>query len=133
MVVSQPEFSIPSGRVIRILNEAVEVYGLPKQIVVDNGPEFYDPQIGFPHEIAVLRTAFNEKFVLNLPNAGTLSGIEWKLFQKPTYDKCYKRRSNVFSHGFNTLEGSLFVMNIIDFNFDGFIAFGYVMLLLGYF
>ncbi|AIT10836.1 hypothetical protein LEP1GSC071_0689 [Leptospira santarosai str. JET] len=43
MVVSQPEFSIPSGRVIRILNEAVEVYGLPKQIVVDNGPEFYDP------------------------------------------------------------------------------------------
>ncbi|EMO86328.1 hypothetical protein LEP1GSC070_2794 [Leptospira santarosai str. AIM] len=43
MVVSQPEFSIPSGRVIRILNKAVEVYGLPKQIVVDNGPEFYDP------------------------------------------------------------------------------------------
>ncbi|EMM76164.1 hypothetical protein LEP1GSC040_3670 [Leptospira santarosai str. 2000030832] len=76
MVVFQPEFSIPSGRVIRILNEAVEVYGLPKQIVVDNGPEFYDPHIGFSHEIAVLRTAFNEKFVLNLPNAGTLSGIE---------------------------------------------------------
>ncbi|WP_411431089.1 IS3 family transposase [Leptospira santarosai] len=39
-IVTQPEFSIPSERVVRILNEAVEVYGLPKQIVVDNGPEF---------------------------------------------------------------------------------------------
>ncbi|EMO23666.1 hypothetical protein LEP1GSC168_1676 [Leptospira santarosai str. HAI134] len=29
-----------SERVVRILNEVVEVYGLPKQIVVDNGPEF---------------------------------------------------------------------------------------------
>ncbi|EMP03933.1 putative insertion element IS407 [Leptospira santarosai str. HAI1380] len=39
-IVTQPEFSIPSERVVRILNEAVEVYGLPKQIVVDNGHEF---------------------------------------------------------------------------------------------
>lgn len=39
-ITTQPEFSIPSERVIKILNEAIEVYGLPKQIVVDNGPEF---------------------------------------------------------------------------------------------
>ncbi|WP_426580241.1 IS3 family transposase [Leptospira interrogans] len=39
-IATQPEFSIPSERVIKILNEAIEVYGLPKQIVVDNGPEF---------------------------------------------------------------------------------------------
>ncbi|EPE84236.1 HTH-like domain protein [Leptospira noguchii str. 1993005606] len=39
-IATQPEFSIPSERVVRILNEVIEVYGLPKQIVVDNGPEF---------------------------------------------------------------------------------------------
>nr|WP_016754431.1 integrase core domain-containing protein [Leptospira santarosai] len=39
-IATQPEFSIPSERVVRILNEAVKIYGLPKQIVVGNGPEF---------------------------------------------------------------------------------------------
>ncbi|UOG49416.1 DDE-type integrase/transposase/recombinase [Leptospira noguchii] len=39
-ITTQPEFSIPSERVVRILNEGIEVYGLPKQIVVDNSPEF---------------------------------------------------------------------------------------------
>nr|WP_232397964.1 integrase core domain-containing protein [Leptospira kirschneri] len=39
-IATQPEFSIPSERVIKILNKAIKVYGLPKQIVVDNGPEF---------------------------------------------------------------------------------------------
>ncbi|EMO91158.1 integrase core domain protein [Leptospira noguchii str. 2001034031] len=39
-IATQPEFSIPSERVVRILNEGIEIYGLPKQIVVDNGPEF---------------------------------------------------------------------------------------------
>lgn len=40
VMATQPEFSIPFGRVIRILNEVAEVCGLSKQIVVDNGPEF---------------------------------------------------------------------------------------------
>ncbi|MDI7223740.1 integrase core domain-containing protein [Leptospira santarosai] len=40
VIATQPEFSIPSERVVRILNEAVKIYGLPKQIVVGNGPEF---------------------------------------------------------------------------------------------
>lgn len=39
-VVTQAEFSITSERLVRILNEASDTYGLPKQIVVDNGPEF---------------------------------------------------------------------------------------------
>ncbi|AXR64071.1 putative insertion element IS407 [Leptospira mayottensis 200901122] len=39
-VVTQTEFSITSERLVRILNEASEVCKLPKQIVVDNGPEF---------------------------------------------------------------------------------------------
>nr|WP_019518025.1 transposase [Leptospira kirschneri] len=39
-IATQPEFSIPSERVIKILNEAIKVYGLPKQIVVDNSFEF---------------------------------------------------------------------------------------------
>ena len=32
--------SMPSERVIRILEQAAKVYGLPERIVVDNGPEF---------------------------------------------------------------------------------------------
>ncbi|EMM88492.1 HTH-like domain protein [Leptospira santarosai str. 2000027870] len=40
VIAAKPEFSIPSERAVRILNETIEVYGLPKQIVVDNGPEF---------------------------------------------------------------------------------------------
>jgi putative transposase len=32
--------SMPAERVIRCLEQAAEAYGLPKRIVVDNGPEF---------------------------------------------------------------------------------------------
>lgn len=32
--------SMPSERVIRILEQAAKVHGLPERIVVDNGPEF---------------------------------------------------------------------------------------------
>ncbi|WP_420890120.1 IS3 family transposase [Leptospira mayottensis] len=39
-VATQVEFSITSERLVRILNEVSEVRSLPKQIVVDNGPEF---------------------------------------------------------------------------------------------
>lgn len=39
-VVTKAEFSITSERLVRILNEVSEVRSLPKQIVVDNGPEF---------------------------------------------------------------------------------------------
>ncbi|EMF89066.1 putative insertion element IS407 [Leptospira santarosai str. ST188] len=39
-VATEAEFSITSERLVRILNEVSEVHSLPKQIVVDNGPEF---------------------------------------------------------------------------------------------
>jgi putative transposase len=31
--------SIPSGRLLRTMNQLIEVYGMPKAIRVDNGPE----------------------------------------------------------------------------------------------
>ncbi|ASV12047.1 hypothetical protein B2G51_10365 [Leptospira santarosai] len=39
-VATKAEFSITSERLVRILNEVSKVRSLPKQIVVDNGPEF---------------------------------------------------------------------------------------------
>ncbi|PJZ66543.1 hypothetical protein CH371_00020 [Leptospira wolffii] len=39
-IASKPKFSITSERLVRMLNEVSETYYLPKQIIVDNGPEF---------------------------------------------------------------------------------------------
>ncbi|MDV6237901.1 integrase core domain-containing protein, partial [Leptospira ellisii] len=39
-LICKSELSITSERLVRILNEVSETYELPKQIVVDNGPEF---------------------------------------------------------------------------------------------
>ncbi|MDI7166174.1 IS3 family transposase [Leptospira santarosai] len=39
-IATRGEFSITAEKLIRILNEVSETYNLPKQIVVDNGPEF---------------------------------------------------------------------------------------------
>lgn len=36
-----PEFSMPSIRVVAHLKQAIEKYGKPIEIRVDNGPEFY--------------------------------------------------------------------------------------------
>lgn len=36
----EPDFSLPGLRVIRVLNQIIELRGKPRQIVVDNGPEF---------------------------------------------------------------------------------------------
>lgn len=37
---TQPEFSMPAIRIVGYFKQAIEVYGKPLQIRVDNGPEF---------------------------------------------------------------------------------------------
>lgn len=51
-------FSIPAGRLVKILDQVIEIHGVPRRIRTDNGPEFRSKKLQFwlkKHQIEWVR------------------------------------------------------------------------------